>query len=435
MPSQDNIKIIRIFSRLNIGGPAIHTILLTAGLNNGRFKSLLVKGTESPYEGNMLYLAREKGVHPVVIPEMGRSISLLDDFKAFWKIFRLIKTEKPDIIHTHTAKAGALGRAAAVLYNLLTISKLQIKKLQRLRKSNDDQKPSNSHRTKLVHTYHGHIFHGYFSPLKTNLFLAIEKILGSLTDKIITVSENQRGEILSLGIGNSRKVISVCLGLELGKFLEVDRFKGQLREELGIAPETKLVGIIARIVPVKNHVMFIDAAAEFKKINQVHKAVFLIVGDGDLRRQMERYARGKGFRDDMIFLGFRRDLERIYADLDLVALTSLNEGSPVALIEAMAAARPVISTDVGGVKDLFCREMKSSSTRPNLRFFEQGILVPPLDIKGFAHGMEILIKNDSLRMEMGRNGRQRVWPTFDISRLLKDMERLYDDLVGHKILP
>ena len=429
---RNEIRIMRIFSRLNIGGPAIHTILLTAGLNNGRFKSFLVKGTESPHEGNMLDLAKEKGVDPIIIPEMGRNISLLDDFRAFWKIFRLIKMERPHIIHTHTAKAGALGRAAAILYNLLVISKLQIKKLPSRRKASYHQSPNNGQPAKLVHTYHGHVFYGYFSPLKTNLFLWLEKILGLLTDKIITVSEKQRGEILSLGIGNPKKVISVSLGLELGRFLEVDKFKGQLRKELGISAETKLVGIIARIVPVKNHRMFIDAAAEFKKNNNGLKAVFLIVGDGDLRRQMEVYAREKGLREEIIFLGFRRDLERIYADLDLVGLTSLNEGSPVALIEAMAAARPVIATDVGGVRDLFCPGVNSSPASSNVCFCEQGILVPSQDFKGFARGMGVLLEDDRLRTEMGKKGRQRVWPDFDISRLVKDMERLYEDLADYR---
>jgi glycosyltransferase involved in cell wall biosynthesis len=378
----------------------------------------------------MLYLAEEKGVHPIIIPEMGRNISLLDDFKAFWKIFRLIQTEKPHIIHTHTAKAGALGRAAAFLYNLLFILKLQTKKLQSLKKSGYHESLNNGHPAKVVHTYHGHVFYGYFSPLKTKLFLWVEKILGLLTDKIITVSKKQREEIISLGIGSPQKVIAIPLGLELGKLLDVDRFKGQLREELGISPETKLVGIIARIVPVKNHGMFIDAAAEFKKNNKSLKTVFVVVGDGELRGQIEGYAVGKGFRDDVIFLGFRRDLERIYADLDLVALTSLNEGSPVALIEAMAAAKPVISTDVGGVKDLFSSEMKPSAAESNLRVFDQGILVPSLDFKGFASGMEILMKDDKVRMKMGRNGRQMVWPNFDVSRLIKDMRELYEDLVA-----
>ncbi len=414
------IKIVRIFSRLNIGGPAVHTILLTARLNHGRFKTCLVKGSESPHEGDMLYFAEEKRINPVVIPEMGRNLSFWGDIRALWKIFRLVLKEKPRIIHTHTAKAGVLGRVAGTCYKIAC-------KLS----NNILCKGGNCHSVVLVHTFHGHVFHGYFHPIKTKIFLCIEKILACLTDKIITVSEQQRKEILGFGIGTPKKVIAIPLGLELDRFLAVDRFKGALRKELGISRETKLVGIIARLVPIKNHSLFIDAAAELKKTQAWHLK-FLVVGDGELRKSLEEYARQRGFLDDMLFLGFRKDLERIYADLDIIALTSLNEGSPVALIEAMAAGRPVIATDVGGVRDLFSAERSGVSWDPALDLFDEGLLIPPKDSHAFARGLAFLLKHDELRMKMGRKGRQKVWPHFDISRLVDDMGLLYETLIEKK---
>lgn len=437
----EKIRILRIFSRLNIGGPSIHVILLTAGLNDARFESILVKGSEDIHEGNMLYLAKEKGVDPIVIPEMGREISLLDDLRAFFKLYRLIKEKKPNIVDTHTAKAGVLGRGAAILYNFFTSYKLKTKKLKFSRKLRlNPQSPNDNYPVKLIHTFHGHIFDRYFNPFKTNLFLWIERFLGLFTNKIVTVSEKQREEILGFGIGNNEKVISIPLGLELERFLDIDRDVGQLRKELGVSPEIKLVGIVARLVPIKNHRMFINAAAEVKVKNEKLKVKFLIVGDGESRRELEDYVKEKGLEEDLIFLGFRRDLERIYADMDMVALTSLNEGSPVALIEALAAGRPVVSTDVGGVSDLLGSVPYAvrdgghglSGKGQRYRMAECGILVEPGDVTGFAMAMEELLKNEELRKEMGKEGRKRAYPQYDISRLIEDMEQVYEEVVNEK---
>jgi glycosyltransferase involved in cell wall biosynthesis len=426
----DKIKILRIFSRLNIGGPAIHTILLTAGLNDDRFESILVKGSEDPYEGNMLYLAKEKGVDSIIIPEMGRNVSLLDDIRAFLKIYHLVKKEKPHIIHTHTAKAGALGRWAGISYNLVTICQSKIKKLNPFRKPYGF--PVTSYPVRLVHTFHGHVFYGYFNPLKTYLFLLIERLLGLFTDRIITVSEKQRDEILRFKIGNEKKVISIPLGLELERFLDVERFKGLLRKELGIPLDLKLVGIVARIVPIKNHKMFIEAVSALKETSEVLKVKFLIVGDGELRRQIENYVRKKGLQEDIIFLGFRRDLEIIYADLDLVVLTSLNEGSPVALIEAMAAGRPVISTDVGGVGNLLSSKFEAQNSKSHLKYCKEGILIKSGDVDELARAMKELLENEGLREKMGLEGRKRVYPEYDISRLIEDVRKLYQEIISER---
>jgi glycosyltransferase involved in cell wall biosynthesis len=379
----------------------------------------------------MLYLASEKGVSPTVIPEMGRDISWRDDLRTLFKIYRLIKIENPHIIHTHTAKAGALGRGAAILYNLVLCYKLQVAKLLEYFRNSDCQSPINKHTVKLIHTFHGHVFHGYFGKAKTNLFLCIEKFLALFTDNIIAVSEKQRKEILGFRIGDSKKVISVPLGLELKKYLSLDRYNGDLRKELGVSVETKLVGIIARLVPIKNHKMFIDAISDLNVGGKQLKVKFLIIGDGELKNQLEDYAKEKGIEEHIVFLGFRRDMDRIYADLDVVVLTSVNEGSPVALIEAMAAGRPVVSTDVGGVGDLF--KAKSKSQNGKLRYYDQGILVNSDDSKGLATALKELLKDEKLRRKMGEEGKKMVYPQYDISRLVKDMKGLYRGIVNGAI--
>ena len=426
----EKIKILRIFSRLNIGGPAIHTILLTAGLNNDQFESILVKGLEDPSEGDMLYLAKEKGVEPIVIPEMGRNISWLDDFKALLKIYRLIKEKKPHIVHTHTAKAGTLGRGAAILVNSQWSIVNSLEKMVLF--SNTKPKTQNI-KIKLVHTFHGHVLSGYFGYIKTNIFLWVERFLGLFTDKIITVSERLREEILRFRIGNKKKTISIPLGLELNKLLKTEQYKGQLRAELGVSTETKLVGIIARLVPIKNHKMFIDGISKLKAQKLDVKVKFLVIGDGEQRNELESYVKKEGLAKDVFFLGFRKDMEKIYADLDAVVLTSLNEGSPVALIEAMAAGKPVVSTDVGGVIELIGNNDQTfASNEQRYSITNCGVLLKSVDEDGLAGAMKELLENESLRGMLGVEGRKRVYPRYDISRLVVDIKQLYEELLKLK---
>lgn len=402
----NRIKILRIFSRLNIGGPSIHTVLLTAGLNNDRFESYLVIGSEDTFEGNMLYLAEEKGVEPIVISEMGRNIFLLKDITALCRLYSLTKDIKPDIVHTHTAKAGLLGRSVALLINL----SYSIKGTQR--------------RLKLIHTFHGHILQGYFGIIKSHLFLWIERFLGYFTDKIITLSEKQKMEILRFRIGNDKKIVTVPLGLELKRFLEIDKFKGKIRNELEIDEETTLIGIIARLVPIKNHKMFIEGVSRFKKCMLKQKAIFLIIGDGELRKDLECLVREKKLEKDVLFLGFRKDLKNIYADLDLVVLTSLNEGTPVSLIEAQTAGIPVIATDVGGTSDLFTmKNVQGGSSR--LKYCNEGILINSEDVDGLVMAIKELILNTDMLFQNSKARKTRVYSKYDISRLIKDMETVY----------
>jgi glycosyltransferase involved in cell wall biosynthesis len=341
-------------------------------------------------EGDMRYFAEEKGVSPHIIPELGREIRWRDDLMALWKLYRVIRTLHPTIIHTHTAKAGMLGRIAAKLAGVPII----------------------------VHTFHGHVFHSYFGRWKTRFFLWIERILGSVTDAIITVSPKQRAEILSYRIGHPDKVRAIDLGLELQKFVDYHDRCGKLRQELDIDAGVPLIGIVARLVPVKGHTYFLEAARHV--IEKYPNAQFVVVGDGELRNSLEQLTNTLEIRSHVHFLGWRRDLPAIYADLDLVVLSSLNEGSPVALIEAMAASKPVVAPQVGGIRDLIIQE-------------ETGLLVPPKDSSSLAQGISrILSLPLSARLAMGKTGRARVYPKYHITTLVKNIEALYEELLTKK---
>ncbi len=382
----DRIRILRVIARLNVGGPALHATLLTERLDAARYDSLLVTGTEYPREGNYLTLRGRPLERLVVLPTLGREIRGWQDATALVELTRLIRRVRPHIVHTHTAKAGTLGRLAARLAGVPVV----------------------------VHTYHGHVFEGYFSPLKTRLFLSIERWLAGWTDRLITVSEAVRQDLLRLGIGNPERLRVVPLGLDLEPFLQCETRRGQLRAELGVS-DAPLVGIIARLVPIKRHEDFLAAAAA--RASRLPNCRFLVVGDGELRVGLEDRARALGLDGRIHFLGWRGDLPRIYADLDLVVLTSANEGLPVSLIEAMAAARAVVATRVGGVPDL----VEDGVT---------GLLVPPKDPVALAEAMVALLSDPDRRQAMGDAGRKRVYPAYSAERLLLDMDRLYTELLA-----
>ncbi|MCC7103935.1 MAG: glycosyltransferase [Chloroflexi bacterium] len=387
MPAQ--LTVLRAITRLNIGGPAIHAILLTRGLQNERFRSILVSGQEAPREGNMLDLARAHGVEPLVVEELGREVNLLDDFAALRRMYRVIRAERPHIVHTHMAKAGTAARLAAWLARVPIV----------------------------VHTYHGHVFHSYFSPAKTRVFLAIEQALGRVTDQIVAVGEKQRAELASSGVAPAGKIVTIPLGLEIEPMLEAERDRGSFKQELGLDEDERLVGIVARLVPIKAHDVFLEAAAEVSR--RVPKARFAIVGDGELRGRLEARAAELGLGDRAMFLGWRRDMRRVLADLDVVTLSSLNEGSPVAIIEAMAAARPVVVTDVGGVAEV-------------VRGGESGLLVPPRNAPALAEGIVRLLQDPAEGERLGAAARCAVYPRYASTRLVQDVERLYRDLAGRK---
>jgi glycosyltransferase involved in cell wall biosynthesis len=407
------MKIVRVIARLNVGGPARHVVWLTNGLQDGEYETLLVAGTVPPGEEDMSYFATELGVAPVFIPQMSREISF-KDLLTVWKLFQLFRRERPDLVHTHTAKAGTVGRLAGLCYRWLTFNTLV----------------GRPRACRFVHTYHGHIFHSYYGPLKTRVFLLIEKVLARvITDRIVVVSTQQRREINEeFGVGRAAQFSVIPLGLDLKVFTGNQERARLFREEFGLGVDSVVIGIVGRLTEIKNHQLFLRAAKLWKDKFATHsgpaRVRFVIVGDGVLRNELVQAVADHGLKEEVIFTGSRRDLDNIYPALDIVALSSLNEGTPLTLIEAMANARPVISTAVGGVVDLLGNGV-ASETSEAFTLCERGISVPPGDEAAFAAGLERLITDPRLRHDLGERGLQFVTNHYAKERLLTDIKGLY----------
>lgn len=406
------IRVVRIIDRLNIGGPAKHVTWLAAGLNPDEFETTLITGTVPPGEGDMSYFAREKGINPVVIKQMSRELNLRD-FIVIARLLRQFFKLKPQIVHTHKAKAGAVGRIAATIYKWLTPSALLLRPRE----------------CRVVHTYHGHVFHSYYGPLKTRLFLMIERALARVcTDQIIVISEQQRREICeSFHVGRPEQFRVVPLGLA---FHELAEGAGRLRSEFGVASDQMTIGIVGRLCEVKNHGMLIESAARLVKGRNGNGQPprLVIVGDGHLRGDLEQKARDLGVADNILFTGFRKDATTLYADLDIVALTSVNEGTPLTLIEAMGCGRPVAATEVGGVVDVMGSRVASAD---GFTIWEHGVTAPSRDSEAFAKALRFLIERPELRREMGERGRAFVMANLSKDRLVSDIEGNYRSLIGH----
>jgi glycosyltransferase involved in cell wall biosynthesis len=380
------IRILRVIARLNVGGPAIHSTLLTERLDPSRYESRLVAGSIEPGEGDYLDLHRRVLSGLITVPDLGREIRGLSDLRTLWALVRLIREFRPHVVHTHTAKAGAVGRAAALLCRVPVV----------------------------VHTFHGHVLRGYFSPARTRVFLEIERRLGRRSSALIAVSPKVREELLDLRVGRPDDVHVVPLGLDLAKFRDFRQPRAEARAALGLPDDAFVTSIVARLVPIKAHEVFLEAARHLLAVRP--DAVFLVVGDGQRREELEALAAGLGLGESVRFLGWRADLERIYRASDVVVLTSKNEGSPVALIEAMAAGRPVVSTCVGGVPDVVTEG-------------ESGLLVEMDDAVGLARALARLAGDRALGEALGTAAQARVTARYDAGRLLDDMDALYMSLL------
>ncbi|QQS47683.1 MAG: glycosyltransferase [Acidobacteriota bacterium] len=390
------VRIIRIIDRLNVGGPAKHVTWLAAGLDPSEFETTLVTGTVPPGEGDMSWFAHQAGIEPLVIPEMSRELSPRD-LVVILKLLRLFFKLRPDIVHTHKAKAGAAGRIAAFVYRVIS-----------------------RRRVRIFHTFHGHIFHSYYGPIKTRIFILIEQLLARLcTDRIVVISRQQFVEINGkFGVGGNDQFSVIPLGLDL----EDGALPGSsLRRELGLSEETVLIGIVGRLCEVKNHAMFLRACERLRGSG----ARFAIIGDGHLRPELDAQVRGSGIGDRVSFLGFRDDVTGLYSDLDIVALTSLNEGTPLTLIEGMSRGVPAVATNVGGVRDLMGEVIEK---RDGFLVCEHGLMVPSGDDRKFAEAITFLLENGDLRLEMGRRAREFVTRNYSRTRLIADIENLYTAL-------
>jgi glycosyltransferase involved in cell wall biosynthesis len=404
----DRVRVVRIIDRLNVGGPAKHVVWLTAGLDPEEFQTSLITGTVPPGEGDMSYFARAAAVEPEIIEEMSRELSLRDIVVIARLVGKLFKL-RPQIIHTHKAKAGAAGRVAACLYKWMTPGALWLR----------------PRRCRVVHTYHGHIFHSYYGAARTRLFIAIERALArACTDRIVVLSQQQRREICErFGVGRPSQFRVIPLGIDFEELSEARGVPGGV----GVAEGETAVGIVGRLCEVKNHGMFLEAARLVSEAERATRMRFVIVGDGHLRRELERRAAELGIADRVTFTGFRDNATSLYFGLDLVALTSLNEGTPLTLIEAMGCGRAVAATEVGGVVDVMGERRGDED---GFTVWDHGVTAPSRDAGAFARALQFLIERPELRRQMGERGREFVRTNLSKARLVSDIEDVYRELVG-----
>ena len=388
------MRILRVITRLNIGGPSIQAIALTTRLADRGHETTLIHGRLDRGEGDMRYLA-PPGAPLTYINTLCRPISLIDDARAYFALLGAIRAFKPDIVHTHMAKAGLVGRLAAMTANI----------------------GRGRRRARIVHTYHGHVLDGYFSQWKTSLFISLERLLARGTDAIVAISPAVRAELSGeYRIGRDRQYHVVPLGFDLSAFQAIDDdARAAARRMLDIPADAHVISTVGRLTAIKQHGLFLET---FKRVAAAdHRALALIAGDGDLRADIEETARTLGIADRVRMLGWRRDLDVINAATDVFLLTSRNEGTPVALIEAMASAVPGVSTDVGGVKDV-------------IHDASVGRLAPFGDAGALAGAILGLLGDADARKAAGAAARAHVLGRYGVDRLVNDIDALYRRLTG-----
>ena len=384
------VKILRVIARLNMGGPALHVAYLTAGLKERGYDTTLVAGSLARGEDSMAFVAEGLGVEVVRIDELGREISPLRDLRAAVRLARLIRRERPQILHTHTAKAGTVARVAALMAGR--------------------RRPPI-----VVHTFHGHVLRGYFGPLRSRFFRLLERWLAAHTTALIAVSPQVRDDLVALGVAPRERFAVIRLGIELDERIDLaQNGRAESRRYLGIQDDRFAVGWIGRMTAVKRTD---DILVAFKRLRDDGvDACLCLVGDGPDRPHLEQRAHELGVIRDTLFLGYQEDVSPFYAAFDALILPSGNEGTPVSAIEARAAGRPVVATRVGGVPDV-------------VRDGEDGFLVDAGATDDLAERLERLARDPELRKRMGEAGRSRVLPRYAVDRLVADVDRLYRTLL------
>jgi glycosyltransferase involved in cell wall biosynthesis len=384
------IKVLRVIARLNVGGPALHVAYLSAGLAERGYSTTLAAGTVGLGEESMASVARNRGVRIETLTELHREIAPLRDVRATLGLARLIRKERPQILHTHTAKAGAVGRIAALLCG--------------------DARPPI-----IVHTFHGHVLRGYFNPLTAFAFRTLERWLARATTVLVAVSPEVRDDLVRLRVAPASKFVVVRLGIELEERVRNDPdVRLETRRQLGLDADAFLVGWVGRMTAVKRTEdvlkalrLLVDAGVD---------AYVCLVGDGPDRDDLERAAQELGVVKRCLFLGYQNDVARFYDAIDVLLLPSANEGTPVSVIEALAARRPAVATRVGGVSDV-------------LRDGVDGFLVEVDDPEALAARLAELAADPERRAEMGAAGRERVLTRYAVERLVDDVDRLYRSLL------
>ncbi len=391
---QGRVRVLRVIARLNMGGPALHVAYLSDGLRDRGYDTTLVAGSLALGEESMAVVAERLGVPIVTIPELHREISPLLDLRAAYRLADLIREVRPQILHTHTAKAGTIGRLAA---RLLGGAGPPI----------------------VVHTFHGHVLRGYFDPVRSTAFRLLERWLARRTTALIAVSPEVRDDLVSLGVAPREKFTVVRLGIELDERVGTDSDgpRADTRRALGIPADRFVVGWIGRMTGVKrtDDVLLAVRALRERGVD----TVLCMVGDGPDRDAVERRAHQLGIVRDSLFLGYQEEVASYYAAFDALILPSANEGTPVSAIEALAGGRPVVATRVGGVPDV-------------VRDGIDGFLVEPGDVDAMAERLSALAADPPLRHRMGEAGRASVHERYSVERLLDDIDALYRRLLAAK---
>jgi glycosyltransferase involved in cell wall biosynthesis len=393
-------KIIHIITRLDKGGSAETTLQTVSLLNQKKYELFLAHGLS--LESNMsnmekelverdLSLAEARNIKVFTIPSLVRRLSFKNDLLAFISIYRLIKRIKPHIVHTHTSKAGWLGRLAAFLARVPII----------------------------IHTPHGHVFHSYYGPFMTKIFVIAERILSLMTDKITALTDRERDEHLEQGIAAIEKYVIIHSGVMLQQIMNMNFVVETGKKKLGIPQNSNVIGVVGRLVPIKGHKYLVSAAKRI--IREFDNTVFVFVGDGYLESKLERQSESLGVRKNIIFTGWRKDVTEILNLFDILVLPSLNEGMGKVLIEGMALGKPIVASSVGGIMDLVENGVN-------------GILVPPKDSDALEEAILKLIRNKNLAQELGKNGKAKVYPEYDTFVMVRQIEDLYEDLLS-KLAP
>jgi glycosyltransferase involved in cell wall biosynthesis len=384
------IKVLRVIARLNVGGPALHVAYLTAGLADRGYDTTLVAGSLARGEESMAHVAQARGVRIESLEEMHREIAPLRDVRAVLKLARLIRRERPAILHTHTAKAGAVGRVAALL-------------------AGDARPPI------IVHTFHGHVLRGYFNPPITFAFRTLERVLARFTTVLVAVSPEVRDDLVGLGVAPAEKFAVIRLGVELEERVGRDETaRAETRRMLGVPRDAFVVGWVGRMTPVKRTLAVLQGFRGL--LDRGSDAYLCLVGDGPDRGRLERYAHEAGVARRCLFVGYQDDVASFYEAIDVLLLPSANEGTPVSVIEALAAERPTVATRVGGVPDV-------------IRDGVDGFLVEVGDAEQLADRLAELARDPELRLRMGREGRARVLERYSVERLIDDVDGLYRSLI------
>ena len=391
---RERVRVLRVIARLNMGGPALHVAYLSAGLRDRGYDTTLVAGSLALGEESMAGVAQGLGVPIVTVPELHREISPLRDLRAVYHLADLIHEVRPHILHTHTAKAGTIGRLAARLLG-------------------DNGPPI------VVHTFHGHVLRGYFDPVRSTAFRLLERWLAQRTTALIAVSPEVRDDLVSLGVAPQEKFTVVRLGIELDERVgsDSDGPRADTRRALGIPADRFVVGWIGRMTGVKrtDDVLLAVRALRERGVD----TVLCMVGDGPDRDAVERRAHQLGIVRDSLFLGYQEEVASYYAAFDALILPSANEGTPVSAIEALGGGRPVVATRVGGVPDV-------------VRDGIDGFLVEPGDVDAMAERLSALAADPPLRHRMGEAGRASVHERYSVERLLNDVDALYRRLLAAK---